>query len=94
MHSTIALAPHLNGPDSRLASDAQTDAMEGNFSVDVIRLALRALVAAHLTALQQLSTILEDERSSLHRLRPRKLETLRAGLPSQGLDFRDPANEN
>lgn len=85
------LCPITSDPRKRLASDAQTDAIKANFPSGIARPALRALVAADLTTLEQLTTISEDELSQLHGMGTKAIEALRFGLRAQGLDFRDPA---
>lgn len=83
-----SLCPITNDPKKRLASDAQTDAIKGNFPAGIARPALRALVAADLTTLEQLTTMTEDELFQLHGMGTKAIETLRVGLRAQGLDFR------
>lgn len=89
-----SLCPITSDRKRRLASDAQTDAINRNFPAGIARPALRALVAADLTTLEQLTTISEVELSQLHGMGPKAIETLRAGLRAQGLDFRNPLKEN
>ena len=89
-----SLCPITRDPKQRLASNAQTDAIKANFPAGIARPALRALVAAGLTTLEQLTTISEVELSELHGMGPKAVKTLRAGLLASGLDFRDPLEES
>lgn len=73
---------------------SQTDAIKANFPAGIARPALRALVAAGLRTLEQLTTISEVELSELHGMGPKAVKTLRAGLLAEGLDFRDPSEDS
>lgn len=75
-------------PRAPLASEARTDCLQGHFPRGVAQPALRALHAAGLTRLEQLTQVLEAELSALHGMGPRAIATLRAALLDQGLDFR------
>ena len=75
-------------PRLRLASDAQTDAIKGNFPRGVAKPALRALVAAGLITLDQLAQVSQAQLSELHGMGPKAVATLRAALNAKGLDFR------
>ncbi|QDV68841.1 hypothetical protein Poly24_25540 [Rosistilla carotiformis] len=82
--------PHPHAPNQRLASDAQTDSIKANFPKGIARPALRALVAAKLPSMDQLTTITEHELSQLHGMGPKAVNILRASLEAAGLGFRDP----
>lgn len=86
--------PITRDPKQRLASNVQTDAIKANFPAGLARPALRALVAAGFTTLEQLTTISEVELSELHGMGPKAVKTVRTGLLAEGLDVRDPAEDN
>ncbi len=75
-------------PRVSLASHAQTDAIEDNFPPGVARPALRALVAAGVTDLDQLVGVSEAELAAMHGMGPKAIEAMRAALRAKGLDFR------
>jgi hypothetical protein len=75
-------------PRLRLASDAQTDSIKGNFPRGVAKPALRALFAAGLTTLDQLAHVSEPELSELHGMGPKAVAALRTALKAKGLHFR------
>jgi hypothetical protein len=83
-----SLCPITAKPRLRLASDRQTDSIKDNFPRGVAKPALRALFAAGLTTLDQLTRIREDELAALHGMGPKAIESLRAALMAKGLDFR------
>ncbi|QDV42247.1 hypothetical protein Enr13x_20920 [Stieleria neptunia] len=89
-----SLCPITSDPKKRLASDTQTDAIKANFPAGIARPALRALVAAGFTTLEQLTTVTKDELSELHGMGPKAVNTLHAGLLANGLDFRNPSERN
>ena len=76
-------------PRLRLASDVQTDSIKDRFPKGVARPALRALYAAGLTTLDQLTKISESELLALHGMGPNAVQKLREALLAQGLNFRD-----
>lgn len=80
--------PRLGKPRVSLASHAQTDAIEDNFPPGVARPALRALVTAGVTDLDQLVRVSEAELSAMHGMGPKAIEAMRAALRAKGLDFR------
>jgi len=80
--------PITNDPKKKLVSNAQTDEIKDNFPAGVARPALRALVAAGLTSLEQLTEITSEELLSMHGIGQNALEKLRAGLREKGMDFR------
>jgi hypothetical protein len=77
-------------PRLRLASDAQTDSIKNNFPRGVAKPALRALFAAGLTTLDQLTQVSEAELAELHGMGPKVVATLRAALKVKGLALRSP----
>lgn len=83
----LALTPRL-----RLASDAQTAAIRDCFPKGMAQPALRALVAAGYTKLEQLSEATEQEIITMHGMGPAAVRKLRDGLTAQGLSFRIHAN--
>jgi hypothetical protein len=83
-----SLCPITAKPRLRLASDRQTDSIKDNFPRGVAKPALRALFAAGLTTLDQLTRIREDELAALHGMGPKAIELLRAALMAKGLGFR------
>ncbi|QDT48682.1 hypothetical protein Pan258_27250 [Symmachiella dynata] len=88
-HSTkVSDCPITSHPKVRLASDAETDAIQQNFPKGIARPALRALLSAGLTSLDQLTSISLEELSALHGMGPKAVKSLQAGLLSLGLDFR------
>lgn len=82
-----SLCPITAKPRLRLASDRQTDSIKENFPQGVAKPALRALFAAGLTTLDQLTQIREDQLAALHGMGPKAIELLRAALNAKGLDF-------
>lgn len=76
-------------PRLRLASDDQTDSIKDRFPEGVARPALRALFAAGITTLDQLTKISETELLALHGMGPNAVRKLREGLNARGLSFRD-----
>ncbi|HQX50540.1 MAG TPA: hypothetical protein PLR25_11560 [Planctomycetaceae bacterium] len=73
-----------------MATDAQTAAIKDTFPSGVAQPALRAIVAAGLSRLDQLAQFTEDEIFNLHGMGPKVVKTLRATLIAKGLDFRQP----
>ena len=80
--------PNAAKPRLRLASDAQTDSIKDNFPRGLAKPALRALFAAGLTTLDQLTQVSEAELAGLHGMGPKAMATLRAALKAKGLGFR------
>lgn len=80
--------PVANDSSVRLASDLQTDAIRDNFPKGVARPALRALLAAGYSRLEELATISEQELGTLHGIGPKALNNLKKGLQARGLAFK------
>lgn len=83
-----SLCPITAKPRLRLASDRQTDSIKDGFPSGVARPALRALFAEHLTTLEHLTRVSEEELASLHGMGPKAISLLRAALVAKGLNFR------
>ena len=81
--------PLTSKPRLRLASEAQTASIKGNFPKGIAKPALRALFAAGFTTLEQLATISEVELLGLHGMGPNAVRKIRDGLHEKGLDFRN-----
>lgn len=75
-------------PRLRLASDEQTASIKDNFPSGLARPALRALFAAGLIKLEQLTQLSEAELSNLHGMGPKAVATLCTALKASGIDFR------
>ncbi len=86
--SDASCCPLTSKPGLRLASDAQTASIKGNFPKGIAQPALRALFAAGFTTLEQLTTISEDELLGLHGMGPDAVRKIREGLHERGLGFR------
>jgi hypothetical protein len=84
-----SLCPITAKPRLRLASDRQTDSIKDKFPRGVAKPALRALLAAGLTTLEDLTRIREAELAALHGMGPKAIGLLRAALVAQGLGFRN-----
>jgi uncharacterized damage-inducible protein DinB len=80
--------PKSSKPRVPLASHAQTDAIEDNFPPGVARPALRALVAAGISDLDQLTRVSEAELSAMHGMGPKAIQAMRDALMAKGLAFR------
>ncbi len=80
--------PLTSNPRLRLASDAQTAAIQANFPSGIAQPALRALVAAGFTTLDQLAQVTEEQLAKLHGMGPKAIRTLRAALNQRGLDLK------
>jgi len=80
--------PLTSHPRLRLATDEQTAAIRDNFPAGIAQPALRALVAAGVTTLDQLAQLTEKQLSDLHGMGPKAIKTLRAGLNAKGMDFK------
>lgn len=80
--------PLTSHPRLRLATNAQTAAIKDNFPSGVAQPALRALVAAGFTTLDQLAQVTEEQLAELHGMGPKAIKTLRAGLNEKGLDLK------
>jgi hypothetical protein len=61
-----------------------------NFPPGIGKPALRALVAAGYTRLEQFTTVTEKELLKLHGVGPKAIRILRAALEAQGLAFAPP----
>lgn len=83
------LCPITAKPRLRLTADRQTDSIRDNFPPGVARPALRALFAANLSTLDQLTRVSESELAALHGMGPKAISLLRAALQAKGLDFRE-----
>jgi hypothetical protein len=64
----------------RLASDDQSAAIREDFPCGIAQPALRALAAAGLTTLEQLTRVTREELSQMHGMGPKAIETLRGAL--------------
>lgn len=88
-HTEPTRCPITNDPRRRLASNAETDAILDNFPEGIARPALRALVAAGISRLEDLATISEHELPALHGMGPKAAASLKLALSDRGLSFRD-----
>lgn len=79
--------PITRSPRARAAANQRTAAIQGNFPAGVSRPALRALDAAGLRRLSDLTRVAEAELAELHGLGPNALRILRTALEEQGLRF-------
>jgi hypothetical protein len=86
--SDTSCCPLSSKPRLRLASDAQTASIKGNFPKGIAQPALRALFAAGFTAIEQLTTISEHELLGLHGMGPNAVRKIRDGLHEKGMDLR------
>ena len=84
-----SLCPITAQPRLRLASDQQTDSIKNQFPSGLAKPALRALYAAQLTSLDDLTRVSKAELASLHGMGPKAIALLRAALHAKGLDFRE-----
>ena len=75
-------------PSLRRRSDALTDAIAPNFPAGIARPALRALHAAGLTTLCDLSHVRESELAKMHGMGPKAIGLLRAAMHSAGVRFK------
>ena len=75
-------------PRVRLASDDQTAAIGEDFPRGIAQPALRALAAAGLTTLEQLTRVTREELAQMHGMGPKAIETLRGALKANDQDFR------
>jgi hypothetical protein len=73
---------------ARYRAHARTAQIAPNFPRGVARPALRALLSAGITHLQQLSHMREADLAELHGMGPKALEVLRNALQSAGLRFK------
>lgn len=80
--------PLTSSPRKRLASDAQTAAIKDSFPSGIAQPALRALFAAGLKSLDQLTQVTEEQLGELHGMGPKAIKTLRAALHQRGLDLK------
>lgn len=81
--------PIVAKPRLRLASDRQTDSIKDNFPAGLAKPALRALYAAGLTRLDQLTRVRETDLAALHGVGPKAIRLLQVALNAQRLGFRD-----
>ena len=79
--------PITRSPRLRSAKDSQTAAIESNFPPGIGKPALRALVSAGLSHLEQLSEWTEQDLHELHGIGPNAIAKLRIGLDNTGLSF-------
>lgn len=86
--NAAATCPLTTKPRLRFASDQQTDSIKDNFPGGIARPALRALLAAKLTRLDQLTTVTENELAALHGMGPKAVTILRDALQARGCGFR------
>jgi hypothetical protein len=68
--------------------DARTDAIRARFPRGVARPALRALLTAGITRLEQLKTWREADLAALHGMGPKAMGALREALQAKSLDFK------
>lgn len=80
--------PLTSSPSRRLTSDAQMAAIRDNFPSGIAQPALRALFAAGLTTLDQLTQVTEEQLFELHGIGPKAIRTLRAALSRKGMDLK------
>lgn len=85
---SASCCPLTAKPRLRLASDEQTNSIKDNFPRGVAKPALRALYAAGLRTLDQLTRVTEAELAALHGMGPKAVAVLRGALVAKGLDFR------
>ena len=75
-------------PQLRQALDQHTDAIHDGFPKGIGKPALRALLSAGLTTLDQIAEVSETELAALHGMGPKAISLLRAALVAKGSDFR------
>ncbi len=80
--------PLTKSPRLRSVAEAQTAAIKDHFPSGMARPALRALLSAGITHLDQVPQYTEDELAALHGMGPKALAILRAALKAKGKDFR------
>ena len=85
--SSDSRCPIAASPRLRTAFDERTAAIKGNFPPGIGQPALRALVTAGLTRLEQLSEWTEEQLLELHGMGPNGVRKLRDGLTKKGLKF-------
>lgn len=86
--------PLTSSPRLRLAFDAQTAAIKDDFPAGIAQPALRAMVAAGFTTLDQLAQVTEEQLVELHGMGPKTIKTLRAALNQRGLDLKTTQRES
>lgn len=82
------LCPLTTNETLRIESDQQTATIQPNFPKGVAKPALRALLAAGFTRLEELTRISESELLELHGMGPKAVTALIAGLKARGLDLK------
>ena len=75
-------------PALRRRVDSQTAQIAPDFPPGVARPALRALLAAGFTRLEQLSEVREADLADLHGMGPKALQVLRDALRASGRSFK------
>lgn len=80
--------PIIGDANLRADWDARTDAVRDQFPRGVARPALRALLSAGITRLEQLKKWREADLAALHGMGPKAITTLREALRAKSLDFR------
>lgn len=83
--SETSCCPIASDPRVRSASDSQTDAIRDNFPTGLARPALRALVAAGFSSLDELVVISAQELAALHGMGPKGVRLLNEALQARGL---------
>lgn len=73
----------------REKSARQTAAIKDNFPPGIAQPALRALYAANLTSLDQLTKVSQAELAALHGMGPKAINILHKALQAKGLNFRE-----
>jgi DNA-directed RNA polymerase alpha subunit len=76
------------------SNDGSTsDESESNLPAELAKPARRALVAAGIIRLEQLTKVSEDELLRLHGMGPKALDRLRHALAAAGLSFADASGD-
>ena len=80
--------PITADPRVRLASEEQTKSIAANFPNGMSQPSLRALYAAGIRTLKQLSTITEKQLAELHGMGPKGVRILKAAMEAANIQFR------
>ncbi|MEX1039595.1 MAG: hypothetical protein WDZ51_03120 [Pirellulaceae bacterium] len=78
-----------SSPRLKVASDAEANAIKGNFPPGIPQPALRALASAGLLRLEDLTTITEQQLSALHGVGPKAVTILVSALQKAGLSMKE-----
>lgn len=81
--------PITSDPQRRVDSEKQSESIRLHFPKGLARPALRALFAAGLKKLEDLTSISEAELLTLHGIGPNAFKILKTALTNRGLHFRD-----